>query len=873
HPPDRITQLLTTAHAIAVIADTPPATFTGAWLPRTLLHDDPIPSCREEPPIPPDHGDLAYVVFTSGSTGHPKGVMVGHETLSHLTRSFREAHGFGPGHRILMLPPLTFDASAGDLFPALTSGAALVLHPEPARIDAHELITFCTRHNVTAVDTAASLWRQWTNDLTHVPPTWPVKIMMIGGESTPTQTAHNWHQTTNAQTTLYNHYGPTEATVCATVHTIPAHPSASDSSNTDSKGSDGGENADVTGNLGVSGGVGGLVNLPIGRELPHVRAYILDRHGGPAPIGVYGELHLAGNCLAFGYIGQAGQTADRFVPDPYTGTPGARMYRTGDLARRHADGTIEFAGRYDRQLKIRGHRIEPAEIEAVLSAHVSITDVAVVAVDNRLVAYVTVKPEDGELAGNPGVVLRRVLRERLPDYLVPDAFVVVAEIPRSSHGKVELGALPEVGGLYEEPQGVVEEVLADIWLKVIGAGEAVGRRSNFFEVGGSSLSAGRVLAEVEGRLGVRVPLSVLFESGDLAELAAFVGEPVVDAVDLAGEAVLPADIRVVEKPWTVLLTGATGFLGAQVLRRLVAGGARVVCLVREGSATPEGGDVLVGDLGLPMFGLGAERFAELAAEVDVICHNGGIINFAESYAALKAVNVGGTVEVLRLAALGGGIPVHYVSTLGVHLGDAYRGIRVTELDAPADPSGLDGGYNQSKWVADRLVTAARERGIPVSVHRPARIGGDSRTGKGNDGDFFSRLISTCARVKMVPDLPYSEDVAPVDYVADGIAYLLAQPAGEDYHYFNSATIGYGEMAEAMGARLVSWREWRDVVVGRLADLPIAPFATVLSEETPTFSRPVFDCSRTERVLAEAGIVCPPADRGLIRAYLEAMCLI
>ncbi|WP_340163123.1 AMP-binding protein, partial [Acrocarpospora corrugata] len=484
-------------------------------------------------------GGLAYVVFTSGSTGHPKGVMVGHDTLSNLTRSFREAHGFGPGHRILMLPPLTFDASAGDLFPALTSGAALVLHPEPARIDAQELITFCTRHGVTAIDTAASLWRQWTNDLSQVPPTWPVKIMMIGGESAPTQTAHNWHQATNGKTTLYNHYGPTEATVCATVHTMPADAtiagSAGSANATGVAGNAGNAgNAGVAGNagnagvagvagvaggahgagvagghggrsgeLGVGGrsgvaggfggqsdGLGGLGNLPIGVELPHVRAYILDRHGGPSPVGVYGELHLAGECLAVGYIGQPGQTARSFIPDPFTGTPGARMYRTGDLVRRHPDGTIEFAGRYDRQLKIRGHRIEPAEIEAALSSHPSVTDVAVVAIDDRLVVYVATKGADsfggenvlGVVSGDSaGVLLRRFLRERVPDYLVPDVVVVVEEIPRNSHGKVELGALPGVEAVYEEPRGVVEEVLADIWGKVVGVKGGIGRRANFFE--------------------------------------------------------------------------------------------------------------------------------------------------------------------------------------------------------------------------------------------------------------------------------------------------------------------------------------------------------------------------------------------------------
>ncbi|GAA2667191.1 hypothetical protein GCM10010412_044570 [Nonomuraea recticatena] len=854
--------------------------------------------------------DLAYVIYTSGSTGAPKGVMVTHGTLDRLTRSFADLHGFGPGQRLLMLPPLTFDASVGDLFPALTTGAAVVPHPEPARLDGAELVRFCREHGVTAVDTAASLWRRWVGDLaaTDVPDDWPVRIMMIGGEEARAEDVRAWQRITAGRCDLYNHYGPTEATVCATVH-----------------------------RFGGGDDLGALWRVPIGTPLPHVTARVLDRHGGLAPVGVVGELHLGGDCLARGYLGRQDLTADRFVPDPY-GPAGSRLYRTGDLARMRRDGSLEFCGRRDRQVKIRGHRVEPAEVEAAIAAHPGIADAAVIAKDDRLIAYLTLAPSTtptsptsatrisattsptsatpisanaadgvgraggaGEREGGVLEGLRRRLRGRLPGHLLPSQFIVVPAIPRTAHGKVDQAALPPPDrrtGEHVPPVGAVETALAHVWAQALRVPE-VGRTDNFFELGGHSLLAASVVAQTRRVLGVEVPLCALLESADLSDLAALIeGHRVTeDDPDLAAEAALPADLVTLAQtrevlatpatsPSAVLVTGATGFLGAHLVAQLtVRTEADILCLVRASDEREAAARVLdnlrshgleadparivgvPGDLAQERYGMTPDAFAALARRTGVICHNGGRVNFAESYARLRPVNVDGTLEAMRLAALGGA-RLHLVSTLGVFLGDAHRGRPVTELDPPDDPEGLGSGYDQSKWVADRLAREGRTAGLRVSVHRPARVSGDSRTGRGNAGDYFSRLLATCAALGAVPDLPFEEDLAPVDYVAAGIAHLaLTSDADGEHHYFNGATISYAGIARTMGADLVPWGRWRSAVLEGGERLPLAPFAATLPEQTPRFERPLFDCGRTEKLLSAAGITCPPADTALLDRYL------
>ncbi|MEV4624887.1 amino acid adenylation domain-containing protein [Micromonospora sp. NPDC049523] len=912
HPPERLVDLLADAGAAVLLTAGPYAHTVATFAGTVIRVDDTTPAPADPPPPPNRHPEqLAYVIYTSGSTGRPKGVMVAHDTVTRLASAFRDVHGFGPGQRILMIPPLTFDASVGDIFPALVSGAALVVHPEPAALTGPALLDLCVEQRITAVDAPSALWQRWVDDLAdhELPADLPLTVMMVGGERVPAGKLAEWNRLTGGRISFFNHYGPTEATVCATVHAA-----------------------------GQSGStVAASDELPIGGPLPHVRAYVLDPGGRLRPVGTPGELYLGGDCLARGYLGRPELTARVFVPDPFSGTPGARLYRTGDLAKVRADGELEFLGRVDRQLKIRGHRIEPAEVESVLGQHPLVGETVVVARDQRLVAYVV--PRSGAAVPDPDE-LRTFLRGRLPDFLVPAGFVSLDRLPLTAHGKVDHRRLPapEPGSAHPfVPAGTPTQArLAPIWAEVLGR-DRVGARDGFFDLGGHSLLAAPLLARINREFGVALPLRTLFDAPHLDTFAAAVDaalsgtgrpgpvaaaltatgrpDPVASlvqpaGVDLWAEAVLPDDVCAdlgklppaehdPARPAHVLLTGATGFLGAflldDVLRHTTA---EVHCLVRAGSVgaamvrvednlrryglwrTEYAARIapVLGDLAQPRLGLSAPDFAALGARLDVIYHNGGAVHFVHPYRRLKAANVDGTVEVLRLAGLGRVSAVQHVSTLGVYLGPVDGSRTVSEADPPDRPDGLWGGYNESKWVADRLVQAARERGLPVSIHRPARITGHGGTGAGNTDDYFSRLLKTFVQVGAVPALDFPEDLAPVDYVAAAIGHLSRRTdtAGRDFHYYNPRTIRYAEIVDILRERgypirSLPYERWYAEVVEAAqhsAEIGLGPFLAGLPPTMGPREHPTFDCTGTERAVASAGIHCPAADGVLLGRYVD-----
>ncbi|MFJ6805880.1 amino acid adenylation domain-containing protein [Streptomyces anulatus] len=837
---------------------------------RTVLTRDTLPATGHHEPTPIHPSQLAYVVHTSGSTGEPKGVEVQHDTLLNLTTAFIAEHGLTAAHRLLMVPPPHFDAAFGDIFPVLAAGATLVIHPDPGGLTGPDLLGLCVEHRLSAVDTAAPLWQRWVADLAGE--RLPLEIMMVGGDIVPAATVRAWAK---HGVPLHNHYGPTEATVCATSHrTVDGHEHPT--------------------------------RLPIGRPLPNVRVHLLDRALRRVPVGVVGEVYIGGTAPARGYRGNPAATAAAFFADPYGDRPGARMYRTGDLARLNPHGTLEFVGRADDQLKIRGNRVEPGEVAAVLAAHPAVAEAVVVARGDRLIGYVgapasttpsrnATDPADPDpRAAVPDVPgLRAFCADRLPAHLVPDTVVVLDALPTRSTGKVDTTALPEPptnpsSVPADPPRTATERAVAAIWAAVLDRSD-VDRTTDFFAIGGHSLIAAHVLAAVRDRLGVTVPLRTLFTAPTVAAFAAAIddGAPAdsptadrlrADAVpppEVRRRTVLPPGAPSAGTPRRILLTGATGFLGRHLLGQLLARtDARIHCLVRQGSIDrlPVTDRVIPvhGDLSAPGLGLSPEDHDTLTT-MDAIYHNAAVPHFAAPYNALKAAHVDATAAILRLAG-DSSAPLHLISTLGVFLGDAYDGRVVTEADAPTDPSGLTSGYDLSKWVADAMAAGARGHGLPVSIHRIAAIVGDTATGAADPRSAFSRWLTGCVAAGAVPDTAEVLDMVPVDTVAAAVVALSQDPNHlcRDHHYHGDGGLTRAALAAALTSaghptEVVPYHRWRERMLADPAG-PFAPLAFSLPEHPRPHPR--FDCSRTWAAAAGAGVGFPPADERMLRRHLD-----
>jgi amino acid adenylation domain-containing protein len=432
---------------------------------------------------------LAYIIYTSGSTGRPKGVMVEHRNVVKLWRSLQEIYSQAqPCRRVAVNASFAFDASVKQ-FIQLLSGRTIVLLSQEVRLDASRMLNLIERGEIDCIDCTPSQLQSWLAAGLLESGRRPLRVVLVGGEPID---AHLWGTLAAfRETDFFNVYGPTECTVDATFARLRGDP----------------------------------MTPHIGRPMQNTRVYVLDRLGRPAPIGVPGELYIAGGGVARGYLNQMEATALRFITDPFVS--GEIMYRTEDLGRWRADGTLEYLGRNDDQVKIRGHRVEPGEIEAQLKTHARVREAAVIAREDspgekRLVAYVTLR------AGNLQVEeLRRHVQSVLPEYMVPSAFVVLDKLPLTPGGKLDRRALPVpdltayISREYEPPVGEVERALQEIWQHLLHV-ERVGRNDNFFELGGHSLHGVKLISTVAERFHVKISVVALFKYPTVRSMAELV---------------------------------------------------------------------------------------------------------------------------------------------------------------------------------------------------------------------------------------------------------------------------------------------------------------------------------------------------------------
>jgi amino acid adenylation domain-containing protein len=506
HPPGRLRRLLEDSDP-AVVLTTSERGAELAGGPVVALDADG-PAIEARPATPPEcaaqPSSAAYVLYTSGSTGTPKGVVLEHRGLANHAIAAARLYRLGRADRVLQFSSTSFDISIEEIFATLGAGGCVVLRPEDLPLGGTALLDWLDRERITVLDLPTAYWHELVGDLEvrglALPPS--LRLVVVGGARASAAAYRGWRRLAGDRVTWVNTYGPTEASVIATAWQPPA----------------GTPNVDGT-------------EIPIGRPIAGVTVRILDGHGRQVPVGVRGELHIGGVGLARGFLNAPDLTAQRFIADP--DIPGQRLYRTGDLVRWLPSGDLEFVGRLDAQVKVRGFRVEPAEIEAVLEEHPAVTESVVVTgadpvAGERLVAYAVVRggPGTGVRAEDArdadATALRRHLADRLPAYMLPATVVPVDQLPLTVNGKVDLSRLPAPDDVQApvvvEPADDVERELLQIWRAVLGHG-AFDRHDSFFDVGGDSLLAVRVFARVEKAFGTALPLATLIAAPTVADLA------------------------------------------------------------------------------------------------------------------------------------------------------------------------------------------------------------------------------------------------------------------------------------------------------------------------------------------------------------------
>ncbi|MFD0268801.1 amino acid adenylation domain-containing protein [Streptomyces sp. NPDC127106] len=832
-----------------------------------------------------DRDAPAYLIYTSGSTGRPRGVAVPHRAVANTLLACLDRHPFTADDVWLQLTSPGFDVAAFEQFMPLVSGATLVYADDATRADGTALTRTLRTAGVTVMVTVPSLLRAMDR-----PDLAGVRVLLVAGEPAD---VHDTRHFASQGRTVVNGYGPTEAAVLATTHR--AHP-----------GDD-------------------RARVPVGTALPGTAAHVVDRHGRLAATGVPGELWLSGAGLGDGYRGDPDRTAQLFTTHPALAHAG-RCYRTGDRVRRLPDGSLDYLGRLDHQVKLRGFRIELGEIEAALAEHPAVGGAVAVLVGNGPDAQLGV----GYVGSATPEQARAHLARLLPDHMVPRLAVPVPALPTGSHGKADRPALAALlaghrrrsqargaAAAASVPADGTERRLLALWEEVLD-GPAGSPDDDFFARGGHSLRVIRLLGRIEREFGTRVPV------------ADFLAAPTVRAVArrLTGSGpaagpgtapVGPGDARLdpsvvfagrpgpVDPADPVLLTGATGFVGAHVLAELLdRTTGPVLCLVRAADQVTarerlaaalrrhglraDAADPRIrpvpGDLALPGLGLAGTPWAQEVRQAATVLHLGAAVHHVSGYRHLEAANVRGTAELLRICAEGRPARFHHVSTLGVFRdGPAGAPPRtVTEATSAAGERHPRGrGYAAAKWAAEHLVAQAAARGADTRIHRLGRAGG-STTGAVSEDDFLSRLLTTSAALGCHPDDPrLATDALPVDTMARALTALALAGGrpGAVHHLHHPRPTPLADLMAVRDRRtgrttpavpLRTWLRRLDDAEAAGTALPALAYREHLRDlrDHPAAGRPHFRNDATLAALHALGITAPALDDALVGRWWQTL---
>jgi amino acid adenylation domain-containing protein/thioester reductase-like protein len=835
---------------------------------------------------------LAYIIYTSGSTGKPKGVEIVHAAVVNLLMAIQSTPGLTAEDRLVAVTTICFDTSVCDLFLPLAVGARVIIAPQEVVIDGIKLAELLHTSGATVMQATPATWQmlrqsEWQGN--------PQLNIWSTGEALPRPLA-DWLLTRG--NCVWNLYGPTETTVWAT-----------------------GCQVDPGNSL-----------ISIGRPIANTQIYLLDQQMQPVAEGEIGELYIGGAGLARGYHNRPQLTAERFVIHHESANYTERMYKTGDLARRLPNGNLECLGRIDHQVKIRGFRIELGEIESLLWQHRDVESAVVVATTDklghkRLVAYVVSDvtrhqlDDQSTLPGSFVKSLRGYLKQQLPDYMVPAYFVILDSLPLNSNGKVDRNVLPSpeeyalsTSDKRVKPRTITEEKLTQLWQEILRL-EQVSIDDDFYTLGGHSLLAIHLTSQINQRFGIELCLARFLESPTIRQIAVAIDTqqpsdsnatspliPDLETASVLDPSILPNLVAIETIP-NIFLTGSTGFLGIYLLYELLQQTeADCYCLVRADTLEAARDQIqqqlkhyqlwqsqfetriipILGDLSLPQLGLKPEQFDRLAQKIDVIYHCGAWVNILYPYTALAPTNVTGTEEILRLASQIKIKPVHFISTVDVFASNQQLQIRTVGEPDPIGPGQqLMSGYAQSKYVAERLVMTAHERGIPTAIYRPSNIVGASNTGICPASSFVNKMIQGCMEMGMAPALSAALNLVPVDYASQGIIHLsrTQQMQGQAFHIVNPSPLMWKDLVsfiDRLGHSLdwVSYEAWyaalRDQVLQTNSQQTLMSLVSLFENRQfiqKSLGAFYFKSGGVPDGLVNTGITCPTWNEKRLWSYL------
>lgn len=835
-----------------------------------------LPERAARPGIDLGPEDVAYGVFTSGTTGTPRCALNRHGGLVNRLRFMTRWFGPAPGgvEVVLQNSKPTFDSAVWQLFWPLTTGGRTVVPAPGDFLDLQQTVGTIAGHGVTVTDFVPTTFNLLVDRVEREPAALrgvaSLRHLVVGGEEISPRQVHRLRALLPGLR-VSNAYGPSETAIGMVFH--PVEPADGD-------------------------------DVPLGRPIDNCAAVVVDERLRPLPAGAVGEIAIGGACVGAGYRNAPAATEAKFVPNPFPEVPGPQLYRSGDLGWYDPAGRLHFAGRRDFQAKVGGVRVELGEVELAAESCPGVRQATALAAGGELAVFAAATDAVTEQA------LRDHLRGLLPRTSLPRHVVLLDALPLADSAKVDRSGLIDLLELRlaraaiagsEGGRTDAEQVLGAF--RVALADPELAPDADFLAAGGDSLRAVALVAALRSSCVVDVGVQDLLEHPTAAAMTGFVehqhaaaGVPADERAAMDADAGAPpgpvSGAAFDGAPRRVLLTGATGFLGAQLAYALLAGtGADVLCLARaaddraararvlaalaeRGLWRPEWAPRLVGVAGRldrPGLGLTAARWAELA-EADAILHAGAVVNFLYDYRAHRGANVLGTGELLRLAQHGRPAPLHHVSTLGVL--DREAALHDAPLPEDVDPERVrppETGYSRSKWVAERWLARAREAGATVTVLRPGELM-PATGGPANPRALTHLLLTAFARLRACPRTPLRSDYTPVDWAAQVTVAALADPDayGRDLHVLHPESVALTDVLPRGGVALerVPDAEFRR----RVAAVPqLATLAGVLRQHPGPLDTLVVDNPRLFRAdagatLAEQAGLPPPDLTPAIEGY-------